>query len=343
VSRVNTNVYQALDLSPFGSTVKNFQRGLNNAFEPALENAPHNPVHDIIGNAMADISTAPIDPIFYLHHCNLDRLWNAWSRRSTSKMPAAGNSYWNGSFTYATGLTMARSNTRTTTGLGYTYADNTMPSALPPQAQEGKMIRVQAQVAPLDSRPAVAALTTTAPRTVSSMRESLGGVRGVTLGVNSVSTVIPLQASGTTALQSAIGSSSAAGLDDSSAGAMAQPKAAKSYRYVKLVFDSVAITAAARAGGFFYNVYLNLPANGDVDASKAQCFVGTLGAFQISTMTHHGMNMIDYDVTDLLAQQGMTKAAELVVSFVRINALSSPKGQAVSIGEVRVELGTDAP
>jgi tyrosinase len=347
VSRVNTNVYQALDLSPFGSGVNNFQRGLSNAFEPMLENAPHNPVHDILGGYMANISTAPIDPIFYLHHCNIDRLWNAWSRRSTNKVPASGNSYWNGSFTYASGLTMAKSKTRTTTGLAYDYADDTMPTKLPQQAQKGKVIRVQAQTMPIQARPPVATLATTPPRSVSSMRESLGGVRGPSLGVGSVSAVIPLQAASATRLQDVLATSPAVGLSDSSAAAPAGSQAAapgaRSFQYVKLVLDGVALAQAAKAGGFFYTVYLNLPATGDVDAVKGQHFVGTLGAFQISTAAHHGMKMIDYDVTDLLAQQGATKLLQIVVSFVRINAPGSPSGDAVAIQEIRIELGTDAP
>jgi tyrosinase len=347
VSRVNTNVYQALDLSPFGSTVKNFQRGLSNAFEPALENAPHNPVHDIIGSFMGDITTAPIDPIFYLHHCNIDRLWNAWSRRSTSKVPASSNAYWNGSFTYASGLTMAKSRTITTTGLGYDYANDTMPTALPQQAQQGRIIRVQGQTTPILARPPVASLTATTPRSVSSTRESLGGVRGVSLGTSSVSAVIPLQTTSATTLQGVLASSPAVGLSESSAAAPAGSQAVtpstKSFPYVKLVLDGVAISQAAKAGGFFYNVYLNLPATGDVDAVRGQHFVGTLGAFQISAAAHHGMKMIDYDVTDLLAQQGVTKLSQIVVSFVRINAPVSPKGDAVAIQEIRIELGKDAP
>jgi tyrosinase len=347
VSRVNTNVYQALDLSPFASGVRNFQRGLSNAFEPALENAPHNPVHDIIGSYMGDIATAPVDPIFYLHHCNLDRLWNAWSKRSTSKVPASNNSYWSGNFTYASGLTIAKSRTITTTGLGYDYANDSMPTVLPAQAQQGRIIRVQGQTVPILMRPPVASWSTTPPRSVSSTRESLGGVRGMSLGVSSVSAAIPLQASGATTLQGVLATSPAVGLSDSSAAALATPQAAtpatKSFPYVKLVLDGVAIAQAAKAGGFFYNVYINLPATGDVDSARSQHFVGTLGAFQISAAAHHGMNMIDYDVTDLLAQLGVTKLSQVVVSFVRVDAPVAPKGDAVGIQEMRIELGKDAP
>lgn len=59
----------------------------------ALEGNPHNPVHTAIGGQnpvsgqgglMSDPDTAGLDPIFYLHHCNIDRMWAAWN--------AAGNS-----------------------------------------------------------------------------------------------------------------------------------------------------------------------------------------------------------------------------------------------------------
>jgi tyrosinase len=46
-----------------------------------LESIPHNRIHVLIGGAsgfMADPDTAALDPIFWLHHCNIDRLWEVW-------------------------------------------------------------------------------------------------------------------------------------------------------------------------------------------------------------------------------------------------------------------------
>jgi tyrosinase len=46
-----------------------------------LENNPHNTVHRLVGGNqgfMADPRLAGLDPIFWLHHCNIDRLWEAW-------------------------------------------------------------------------------------------------------------------------------------------------------------------------------------------------------------------------------------------------------------------------
>jgi tyrosinase len=45
----------------------------------ALEGTPHNIVHDEIGGWMSDPQTAAKDPIFWLHHCQIDRLWARWN------------------------------------------------------------------------------------------------------------------------------------------------------------------------------------------------------------------------------------------------------------------------
>src|SRR4051794_2912929 len=46
-----------------------------------IENNPHNTVHRLIGGNdgyMADPRLAGLDPLFWLHHCNIDRMWEAW-------------------------------------------------------------------------------------------------------------------------------------------------------------------------------------------------------------------------------------------------------------------------
>jgi tyrosinase len=41
----------------------------------------HNNVHVWVGGDMTD-STSPNDPVFFLHHCNVDRIWYAWQVRN---------------------------------------------------------------------------------------------------------------------------------------------------------------------------------------------------------------------------------------------------------------------
>jgi tyrosinase len=63
----------------FGGPVTGFHTGGGNS--GALENLPHNRIHGLIGGDsgfMSFPSTAALDPIFWLHHCNIDRLWEVW-------------------------------------------------------------------------------------------------------------------------------------------------------------------------------------------------------------------------------------------------------------------------
>ena len=61
----------------------------DNTREGILESQPHDNVHGSIGGAggMAFMVSfmSPIDPIFFLHHANLDRLWDVWTRRQIAR------------------------------------------------------------------------------------------------------------------------------------------------------------------------------------------------------------------------------------------------------------------
>lgn len=52
-----------------------------------LEGFPHNQVHNCVGGACNNTAgfmqnfLSPVDPIFFLHHANIDRLWDVWTRK----------------------------------------------------------------------------------------------------------------------------------------------------------------------------------------------------------------------------------------------------------------------
>jgi tyrosinase len=56
-----------------------------------LENQPHNLVHNCVGGAYNGVNgfmqafMSPTDPIFYLHHSNIDRLWDVWTRKQMAR------------------------------------------------------------------------------------------------------------------------------------------------------------------------------------------------------------------------------------------------------------------
>ncbi|CAE6484540.1 unnamed protein product [Rhizoctonia solani] len=54
-------------------------------FWPALEEGPHDSVHNEINNDMA-ASFSPDDVLFFLHHNNIDRLWALWQDRDQNRL-----------------------------------------------------------------------------------------------------------------------------------------------------------------------------------------------------------------------------------------------------------------
>lgn len=69
---------------PFGSYPAPYHNTPNVHFG-VLENQPHNLVHNCTGGFMSDFLST-VDPLFFMHHSNIDRLWNIWTR----KQQAAG-------------------------------------------------------------------------------------------------------------------------------------------------------------------------------------------------------------------------------------------------------------
>jgi tyrosinase len=51
--------------------------GFRNACEGWIPFGMNNLVHVWVGGSM-ETTTSPSDPVFFLHHCNVDRLWNLW-------------------------------------------------------------------------------------------------------------------------------------------------------------------------------------------------------------------------------------------------------------------------
>jgi tyrosinase len=47
------------------------------AFRYSLEGGPHGAIHASVGGDMAP-ATSPNDPVFFLHHTQIDRLWAQW-------------------------------------------------------------------------------------------------------------------------------------------------------------------------------------------------------------------------------------------------------------------------
>jgi tyrosinase len=51
-----------------------------------LEGTPHNHIHGFVGGDMQTFMS-PLDPIFWLHHCNIDRIWTEWDAAHPGQFP----------------------------------------------------------------------------------------------------------------------------------------------------------------------------------------------------------------------------------------------------------------
>lgn len=340
--RTGTNVYNALSLAPFASGVWNFQRGTTNAFEPQLEYAPHNQLHNLIGGEMANM-TSPRDPIFYLHHANIDRLWHAWALPDGKGIPSTSNPYnattsnpyWAGSFTYASGLAMPRYKAYFPAWLNFDYSDHTKPTSLPPSAwakPDGPIRLVQYQGASRLTRPFTGNFPTTAARAISATRRALGGVSGVILTEASVSAHLPLAASSLQSIQDAVN-------------VAVRPPAQippGTFQSVVVVLDKLQMLGDGAKGGYFFNVYINLPFITDPDHAR-RYFLGTVGPFEVAGASHHGAAKLEYQATEALSQLSAFELQEVTVSFVRVDGENYPRGAVMKIGEVRIEISTAPP
>jgi len=66
----------------FGGPATGFMHFQQNSGE--LESTPHGSMHGAVGGFMGRFNTAGLDPIFWLHHANIDRLWDVWIQRDAS-------------------------------------------------------------------------------------------------------------------------------------------------------------------------------------------------------------------------------------------------------------------
>ncbi|MBX3441449.1 MAG: tyrosinase family protein [Planctomyces sp.] len=103
-----------------------------------LESVPHNFVHRWVGGDMAT-GGSPYDSIFWLHHCNVDRLWSEWSARhpnSTPNDPLWLNGDYGGHFVDGEGMLVGSIQVRNlldTAALGYRYDTRSEAIAVAPQ------------------------------------------------------------------------------------------------------------------------------------------------------------------------------------------------------------------
>jgi tyrosinase len=140
-----------------------------------------------------------------------------------------------------------------------------------------------------------------------------------------------LQAQDSQALQNVLGNTSASPFGRTPAGTQ--------YSSAQVVLENLQVTAAGKNGGYYYEVYVNLPASIDRQTAQRRYFVGSFGAFEISGLLHHGGSAtLTFPATHVLAEIPAQSMNEVTVSIVRVSGRNSPRGTVVTAGEARLEL-----
>ncbi|NEP56269.1 MAG: tyrosinase family protein [Symploca sp. SIO2G7] len=109
--------------------IEQIRRNSNfNLFSEELEGTPHNIGHVLLGATNSSppfghmySGLSPLDPVFWLHHCNVDRIWAEWQAAGNTT-PSNSDEY-NQQFVNAEGdlVRVTANDTRDFTALGFTY------------------------------------------------------------------------------------------------------------------------------------------------------------------------------------------------------------------------------
>ncbi|XP_027929473.1 polyphenol oxidase I, chloroplastic-like [Vigna unguiculata] len=119
----------------------------------SVEVAPHNTLHSWIGGAdtphhedMGTFYTAARDPIFYVHHANMDRMWAIWKTLGEGRRDYSDEDWLDSEFYfYDENADFVRVKVRDcvdTKKLGYVYQDVDLPwLRTPPTSRKSKLLR----------------------------------------------------------------------------------------------------------------------------------------------------------------------------------------------------------
>ena len=269
----------------------------------ALEQTPHNDIHVVLctsssgqcqGGLMIDPNCAALDPIFWLHHANIDRLWNVWLASGGGRVNPPDSSWRTAQFVFydETGAEVTMSAQQvldSATQLGYVYDDVPsfeMAPSLPPEG-------VPERAAALEPAP---------PPELAAATE-----RSFTLAGGSASIPIDVPASTQQLVESAAG-----------------PGPGR-------VLVSVDDIKADVNPGVVYGVYLNLPGE---DGDRHKHHIGNVSLFGIEKMNdpdvrHDGAPGFRhiFDATQVagkLVEKGLWDPASVTVTFEPVGVLPPP-------------------
>ena len=120
-----------------------------------LELQPHNVIHQMVGGVMGDPHTAARDPLFWLHHANIDRLWKRWLDQGGRSNPTAESGWMNTAYQFydenSSPVSLAGKDIlNTVTQLDYRYDDDPPEWALSYPLTHGAIVAAQLPASPME-------------------------------------------------------------------------------------------------------------------------------------------------------------------------------------------------
>ena len=343
VSQINLNALGDPDFagaasggSPgFGGVDTGFSHG--GTVHGGIETQPHDLVHVLVGGGdtqsglpglMSDPETAGLDPIFWLHHGNIDRLWEVWRQNPVTHVDPPDPNWVNGPTAVgerAFALPMPGGVSWTYTPadmsdlskLNYVYDDVSPPPGMP-------QLVARLQGLGLNLAAAEALVRSTA----------MAGPKNVELlGANNQSlSVVGAEARTSVTLAPSVQRKVSASLLSAAGGAPTAPdRVFLNLENVRGVNDATA-----------FNVYINVP-EGDDPAKHPERLAGSIALFGVRKATmadnEHAGDGLTFvleisHVIDALHLTGALNVAKLDVRLVPLNPV--PEAARVSIGRISV-------
>ncbi len=318
-------------------------------FSAAVENQPHNVIHVEIGGAMGDPATAGEDPIFWLHHANIDRLWGRWLAQGNGRRNPTTNAFLNTPFSFVdeTGQFVTARGADTLdpqSQLGYRYDDE---PAAPPGIDPDIAFLVAS--ADTNERRRIVPSSLGAPAALMSLAESAetaddapdiklaestlaeGGrlrLGGGKAGLKLAPAPIPLPAPAITSFGSDGGVQPLA--------SFAAPDPLETFRSDMATDEPVLLQLEDidfdTPPGIWYAIYVNMP-EGTTPDPRGPYFAGIFAPFAQNTSDEP----TTFDITGLLNRQieaGLFDGGEIGMDFVPSRDVGT--APAIDIGNVRI-------
>lgn len=282
-----------------------------------LESVPHNAVHVRVGGSggwMANPNHAALDPIFWLHHANIDRLWEVWLARDPNNQNLAA-AYWRTGVPFdfhdesGNVVTMKTADVLNLADPSVDYRYDDVSDPLTPPTPPGP--------SPSAASPA--------PGGSSVTKTTDGELAGATLAPVDLDTAVQHVDVPTPVVSSASASVSSA------SAASGPPKPPR----MVLVLEHVRSDALAPT----YDVYVNVP-DAEDPAAHDDCFAGRAALFGIKEASdpggqHAGAGQtLAFDISEIyerIANAPGFDASKIRVSFVPVDP---EQGTRVSVGRI---------